>query len=714
MIRKLVTLFLLVCSVWVSATSAAGQKQSPPSPEPPKPFKFPEFSSKILANGLQVVVIEHHEQPTVSLEVLVKSGAEQDPAALPGVASLAAALLDEGTKTRSALQIAETIESVGGQIGTGSSWHESSASVSVLKNSVDVAFDVLADVVINPTFKDDEIERQTQQLLSGLQIQYSDPSYLATAASQRVIFGEHPYGHPSEGTPDSIRRIKRDDLVKFHQAVYHPNNAILAVVGDISLTDALAKAEKYFGSWPRGEVKATALSSSAPTQGRKVIIIDKSDAVQTEIRLGKVGVARSDPDYVKLQVLNAVLASASGSRLWDVLRRQRGLTYGVSSSIEALRERGSLTISTFTRTEKTAETLNLIISELGRIANEKVTDLELTRAKSYLAGGFQRRLETPDSIASVVLGALVYGLDYQYLNAYRDKILAVTANDIQEVARKYHQTSDLTIVLAGNAAGFEKDIASLGQVEKINYREIDLASADLKRAKPAVAAATGESVARARTLLAEAAKAIGGLDALRAVKDLTLKGAASLSTPFGEFSGEQQVVLLLPDKQRLDFKFEQFTVSQAYDGKTGWASTPAGLQDAPPEMLKEFRAGLKRSLFSLYQSEGKEGVTLSHVGTEQLDGKPVEVVQYSDAEDTFKLYFDQQSRLLVKLAFRSPDPFSGAVVDTEELYYDYKDFSGLKYASRMTIIQAGKKFAEMTTNELKINAGVDESVFKKP
>jgi len=714
--RKILTSILLVCSLWLvfGQALAEGQKQRPPAPEAPKPFKFPEFTSKTLANGLQVVVIENHEQPTVSLRLLIQSGAEQDPPNLPGLASFTAALLDQGTKRRSALQIAETIESVGGQISTGSSWHESFVSASVLKTGVDVAFDVLSDIAVNPTFTEDEIERQRQQLLSGLRLEYSDPSYLATAAAARAIFGDHPYGHPAEGTPDSISQITRDDMVKFHQTVYHPHHAILAVAGDISPSEALAKAEKYFGGWAKAEIKAAAISSPTPTQGRKIIIVDKPDAVQTEMRLGKVGIARNDPDYFKLLVLNAILASGSGSRLWDALRRERGLTYGVSGKVEARRERGSLIISTFTQTEKTAEMLALVLKELDRIASEKVTEDELAKAKSYLTGVFQLRLETPDSIATIVLDALAYGFDYPYLNTYRDKILAVTASDVQEVARKYYQTADLVIALAGNARGFERDLVRIAPPEKVAYTEIDLTRADLKRAKPAVTAATPESIARARSFLAEAAQAIGGREALRSIKDLTFKGQASLTTPFGEFTGEQQLFMILPDKLRLEIKLPQFTIIQAYDGASGWMSGPMGIQDVPPPALKELRSSLKRLLFNLYLSGEKEGATVSHLGTEQLDGKPVEIIHYTDEEDTFKLYFDQQSHLLVKLAYRSMDPFTGAGVDAEEIYSDYRDVSGLRYPFHAVILQSGKRFADLMLSELKINAGVDENLFKKP
>jgi len=693
---------------------ALAQKQAPPPPQPPRPFRFPEFTSRTLPNGLHVIVIEHREQPIVSLRLLVRAGAEQDPPDRPGVAALTAGLLDQGTKTRSALQIAETIESIGGQISTGSSWHQSFVAVSVLKPGVETAFEILADIVQNPAFAEEEIERQRQQLLSGLRVQASDPSYLASTAIERVIFGGHPYGHPPEGTLDSIPRLKREDLVAFHRALYHPNNAILAIAGDITAAEAFAKAEKYFGAWPKGEVRAAPISPPAPTRGRRLLLIDKPDAVQTEIRLGKVGIARRDPDYFALQVLNAVLASGSGSRLWDLLRRERGLTYGVSSRLEARHQPGSLTVSTFTRTEKTVETLRLILSELERIARERVTEQELQKAKNFLAGVFQLRLETPESLATIVLDAVSHGFDYAYLNTYRDRLLSVTAEQVQEVARKYYRPDDLAIVLVGNASAFEQEVAQLGPVERIVYTDVDFTRPDLKREKPAVVAATPEAIARGREILAEVRRAVGGREALASLRDISIVGEVTVSTPFGEFKGEQRMFVQWPDRLRTEIKLPQMTLVQVLNGDSGWVSTPMGTQDVPAPLMKELRAALRRLFFPLLRADEQEGIIISYLGSEMVEGKPADVLQYQEGEQVLRLYVETASRLPVKLSYQGTDPFSGTRAEFEELYADYREVAGVKYPFRTVTRQAGKRFAELIVSEVKLNAGVPEELFKKP
>lgn len=705
---------LLLLMLSLGGASALGQRQAPPPPQPPRPFRFPEFASRTLPNGLQVIVIEQREQPVVSLRLLVRAGAEQDPPDRPGVATMTAALLDQGTRTRSALQIAETIESVGGQISTGSSWHQSFAAISVLTPGVDVAFEILADIVRNPVFASEEIERQRQQLLAGLRVQASDPSYLASTAIARVIFGGHPYGHPSEGTLEALPRLQREDLVAFHQAVYHPNNAILAIAGDIAAADAFAKAERYFGDWPRGEIRAAPIEPPPPTRGRTVLILDKPDAVQTEIRVGRVGIARRDPDYFALQVLTALLASGSGSRLWDVLRRERGLTYGVSSRLEAHQQPGSVIISTFTRTEKTAETLQLVLDELDRIARERVTEQELGKAKNFLAGLFQLRLETPESLATIVLDAVNYGFDYAYLNAYRDRLLSVTAEQVQEVARKYARPDDLAIVLVGNASAFEKEVARFGPVERLAYTDVDFTRPDLKREKPAAVAASPEDVARAREILADARRALGGREALAAIRDVSISGDVTVSTPFGEFKGEQRMIVQWPDRLRVEVRLPQMTIVQVLDGDSGWVSTPMGTQEVPAPVVRELRAALGRFFFHLLRVEEREGVTVSYGGSEAVEGKPADVLRYTDGEHSFTLYVEAASHLPLKLTYQGTDPFSGTRAEFEEVYADYREVAGVKYPFRTLTRQGGKRFAELVVSEVKINAGVPEEMFKRP
>ena len=364
--------------------------------------------------------------------------------------------------------------------------------------------------------------------------------------------------------------------------------------------------------------------------------------------------------------------------------------------------------------EKTVETLRLILSELERIARERVTEQELQKAKNFLAGVFQLRLETPESLATIVLDAVSHGFDYAYLNTYRDRLLSVTAEQVQEVARKYYRPDDLAIVLVGNASAFEQEVAQLGPVERIVYTDVDFTRPDLKREKPAVVAATPEAIARGREILAEVRRAVGGREALASLRDISIVGEVTVSTPFGEFKGEQRMFVQWPDRLRTEIKLPQMTLVQVLNGDSGWVSTPMGTQDVPAPLMKELRAALRRLFFPLLRADEQEGIIISYLGSEMVEGKPADVLQYQEGEQVLRLYVETASRLPVKLSYQGTDPFSGTRAEFEELYADYREVAGVKYPFRTVTRQAGKRFAELIVSEVKLNAGVPEELFKKP
>ena len=310
-----------------------------PRPLPANEVNFPPYQIKSLANGLQVAVVEHQEQPVVTLRLLVRAGGVNDPDGKQGVAMLTAALLDQGTTSRSAAQIADAIDTVGGGLGAGAYDDLSFVNVLVMKDSLAFGFELLADVVRNPAFRAEELERQRMQALSGLKVSYEDPDYVARLVFGRLVYGFHPYGMPNTGTPESLPSIKRDDLVNFHNTWFVPNNAILGVVGDVTAAEAMAAAEKAFGNWQRRELPAGA-PAAPPEPTRRVVVVNKPDAVQTEVRVGHLGLPRTHPDYLAFDVATKILGGEGGNRLQWVLRSERGLTYDASADIQALKQSG--------------------------------------------------------------------------------------------------------------------------------------------------------------------------------------------------------------------------------------------------------------------------------------------------------------------------------------------------------------------------------------
>ncbi len=462
------------------ATASAQQpldwpRESPPPPLPARPVNFPPYELRTLPNGLQVVVVMHHEQPAVNLRLMIGAGAASDPVGKKGVAALAGQLLDQGTATRSATQIAEAIDYVGGVLSVGAGTDLSFVNVLVMRDSFDFGADLLAEITRTPSFEPAEIERQRQQVLSGIQVSLDDPAYLAGVVFGRLVYGEHPYGMPHNGTPQSVLSISRDDLRAFHEAHYAPNNALLAIVGDVDAEEAFAAVERVFGDWQRRPLPPLP-STELPAPTRRVVVVDKPGSVQTAIRVGHVALPRASPDHLAFDVALKILGGEGGNRLGGVLRTERSLTYAASADVASRRFGGDFMAKTDTRADATAEVLRLIVEEVGRLKRERVGRRELENAQAYLSGTFPLTIETPNAIAAQVLESLLYGLDLDDLPKYPERINAVTVDDLQRVSREYLQPQHLSVVLVGEAATFLDDLAGVGfdDVEVISVSELDL------------------------------------------------------------------------------------------------------------------------------------------------------------------------------------------------------------------------------------------------
>lgn len=469
------------------AAVAAAQVATWPSEAPPRPLAarevdFPPYEIKTLANGLQVVVVQHHEQPLVTLRMLVRAGAAQDPDGKHGVAVLTAALLDQGTTTRSAADIADAIDFAGGGLNAGAGSDVSAIDVLVMKDGLDFGFGLLSDVVRRPAFSVQELERQRKQALSGMRVNYEDPDAVAGLVFDRLVYGFHRYGLPNIGTPESLSALTADDLRAFHRTWFVPNNAILGIVGDITAAEAIAAAEKAFGDWKPGMLPAIN-HPPPPAPTRRVVVVNKPDAVQTEVRVGHLGLPRTHPDFLAFDVAMKILGGEGANRLHQVLRSDRGLTYGASAEVSALRQSGDFVADTDTRSDATGEVLRLIVDEVARLQREPVSSRELRSAQDYLAGKFPLTIETPGAIATQVLDVLFYGLPLTDIETYRDRVNRITPADIQRVARQYLFPDRLSVVLVGNAAAFTGSLRGVGfdRFDQIELPQLDLTSVTFER-----------------------------------------------------------------------------------------------------------------------------------------------------------------------------------------------------------------------------------------
>jgi zinc protease len=468
----------------------AVKKSTPPPPAPAKEVRFPAFEQRTLANGLRVVVIEQHEQPLISLRMMLDAGKAYEPAGKAGLAEATASLITQGTASRSAQQLAETIDFVGGNLGASTGTEAAYANASVTSDQLDLGFSLLSDVVLHPSFPPEELDRWRRQALSNLQIQQQSAAYLASTALRRLIFGDYPYGRPTAGTPASLAGLTRDDLAAFHQRRWIPNGTLLAVVGDVKPADAFARAERAFGGWKQGEAARLPAFNAPRPEKTRIVVVDKPDAVQTEIRLGQVGIAFRDPSLYAAEVYNSVLGGSASARLYEEIRRKRGLSYGANSNFQQETEPGFFEVSTFTKTGSTVEALGLALEVLRGLQEKPVPNAELNPAKTYITGAFPLEVETAEGIAGKVLEAMHFGYGREFLESYDDRISKVGAADLQRFAREKIHPDRMTIVLVGNAAAFADALKQkFGAFETIPAAEVDFLAPDLRKPKGAAAPA---------------------------------------------------------------------------------------------------------------------------------------------------------------------------------------------------------------------------------
>ncbi len=447
-------------------------RSKPPTLPAPPALKLPAVQTTTLPNGLELAVVEMHKVPVVEVQVLLDAGAARDPADAPGLATFTALMLQQGAGTRGALEIADEAAFLGAQLNTTATADLAAATVHVPRRRLEPALDLLADVVLRPTFADSEVARQRELRSAQLVQQRDEPVAVANIAFPAIVYGvAHPYGHPPNGTDAATAGLARDRVTAFYRQYYRPNAARILVVGDITLAAARGLVAARFGGWERAEVPAVAPGTVAAAAARAVYLIDKPGAAQSVIRIGHAGPARTTPDWYPLEVLNTILGGAFTSRLNQNLRETHGYTYGAFSQFAARRMAGAFVALASVVTAKTDSSLVEFLKELRRIREEPVPAAELAKAKAYITLGLPGEFETTGGAAARFRELLTYGLPLDYYDGYINRINAVTAADVQRVARQYIDPDHFDIVVVGDKAQIEAGIKALNE-GPIEYRDV--------------------------------------------------------------------------------------------------------------------------------------------------------------------------------------------------------------------------------------------------
>lgn len=410
---------------------------------------LPPVERTVLPNGLTLIVCEDHSLPSVTMQFLVEAGSRRDPRDRGGVAYITAKSVLMGTPGRDVTAIQEELDFLGASLESSASEDYAVFGLKILKKDMTRGFELLFSQLTRPSFPQSEIERERQRIIAAIQSEEEEePLAVAEKEFQKTLYLDFAYGHPSEGTEKSVKKIKRSDVQNFYKTFYHPNNALLVIVGDVTFEEIKQLITPSLSKWKRQAIPKEEFRTGF--SGRKTLNIERN-TTQASVILGNGGVSRENPDYYALTVMNYILGGGGfGSRMFDEIRVKRGLAYSVDSAFIPAKKEGSFQVFLQTQNSTAHQAVDLVLKEIERIRENPVSEAELQRAKSYLVGSFPMRLDTQSKLSRFLTQVEYFRLGLDYPDRYPSIINAITRDDIQRVARKYLDPKNYVLVIVGN------------------------------------------------------------------------------------------------------------------------------------------------------------------------------------------------------------------------------------------------------------------------
>lgn len=418
-------------------------------------LKLPPYKKTKLKNGLTLLLMEQHEVPLISVNLVLRAGSVADPAGKEGLASLTAGLLRKGTKTRTADQFSAELDFIGGQFGANASADSSAAFAEFMKKDMGKGLDLLADVLLNPTFPQDEVTKMLKQRVDSARAAKDQAQAVIGNYYNAYLFGAHPYGRPTGGDEKSLAGLTREDVAKFYDTYYTPGGTILGVAGDFNTAEMEKLLTDKFGAWPAKAAPAVSLPEPPPAQGKRLLLVDKPDSTQTYFYIGNIGITRTNADRVWVDVVNTLFGGRFTSMLNSELRIKSGLTYGARSFFTPRKVRGPFAIATYTRNATTEKAMDMALDILKRLHEKGITEEELKSVKSYIKGQFPPSIETTDQLARLLAELEFYGLDEREISGFYAKVDAMTLADAKRIVQQYFPLDNLVFVLVGKASEIE-------------------------------------------------------------------------------------------------------------------------------------------------------------------------------------------------------------------------------------------------------------------
>ncbi len=716
-------------SLAATDTDAVFGADTLPPLAPAKPVNLPPIVERTLPNGLRIVLLEDHLQPSLSVRLAIPAGSVRDERAKVGLAGATAELLDKGTRTRTETQIADTIDGLGASLSASADSDYLFVSASGLSSYANTLFELMADITLRPTFPADEWERLRTRTLSGITADLGSPGSVAGSVLSRRVFGAHPYGNYDSGTPETLAAITPADFRNFHTQYFVPNGSVLFLVGDISAAEATVLASKYFAAWQSHKtLPAPKPPVAVPQSKNRVTIINKPGTEQTEIRIGSLVGSYADPDRTVVNVANAILGGGGfEGRLVKEIRVKRGLTYGANSGFSRSKDAGIFTISTFTKPASTGETVEIALAESAKLAKDGPTETELGERKTFLTGSFAVGVATAQGVLARIVPAILYGTGAGEVEEYVGKVEAVTPGSARTALAKALPQNGVgyEIVAVGDAKAISPQLAKFGDVTIIESDDLDLNAPDLvkpKTAKPDTTNTFGESdEARAAgaKLLADAITAHGGA-AFTGITTLTITGKGEFVTP------PQAGNLLIP--------LDSLTLTTASNGRTRLAAA-SGFGDLlfvarggdkggfavfggqPRELPASQIPNIEPTAFLRSAVENKYPVTavLDDTKEKSADGKALVPLDIrSNKGEVTRVYLEvgtNRVRKIVSLSANKAQSGKPAVVFLDGYT---KPVSGVLLPGNVHIQRDGEDIFRLTFDKIVVNAPVADTLFEKP
>jgi predicted Zn-dependent peptidase/outer membrane lipoprotein-sorting protein len=667
-------------------------------------IKIPKVEQVTLDNGMRVFLLEDPELPLINVSARIRVGSIYEPAEKIGLAAITGEVMRTGgTTSKTGDEIDELLESIAASVETSIGLNSGTASMSVLKKDVDTGLSILADVLMNPAFRDDKIELAKVQQRSVIARRNDNVNALAFREFQKLIYGpQSVYARHTEYA--TIDNITRDDLIAFHKKFFHPNTVILGVWGDFKTKEMIKKIKNAFKNWKKVELNYPPVPEVNYEFKPTVNLIRKEDVNQTNIFVGHIGGKRDNPDYFALILMNRILGQGFTSRLFRNVRSRQGLAYSVFGVYSANYDYpGVLYVGCQTKSETTVQAIRALMQEIKKMTESEVTEEELALAKDSYLNSFVFNFDSKGEIVNRLMTYEYFGYPQDFLQKSKENIEKVTQADILRVASNYLHPEAMQILAVGRPDDFDEPLSVFGTVNDIDIT--------IPVPKEEVPEATDETLTKGRDILNKAISASGGSEAFKAIKTLQWKGDITAVTPQGEMALSAQVIIALPDRMRANVNTPMGAMSQIMNGDQAWIISPQGTMPAPAPMKEQMVANLWRNVSYLFANAENENLTAQYLGSEEVQGQNNEVLLITPpGVKAFKLYLDAETMLPVKMSYQGVN-MMGAPVASEEMFSDYREVSGVKLPFKSVTNQDGKRAQEVTAAEININVEVDEGQF---